>query len=905
MDFLNNFTIDLAKLPKYEEFHKIFTEPLDATCVRMCLESPEHTDIIKNTLKTHIYDKMCKKTGNHKVKYNQPCDMGRFYGNTNTITDHKRKIKHTIMKFCDWKDIDQSKGHPTIISEWCKLSGSGTVLTAIDEYIVDYKKQFTQMAEHYGLDIITNESDMKDLYNIMIYGGSHKTWVKSIEDPSQKELDNGRVAIKLKTTIPRPYEKRFKKDCDSFAKIIFENNPAIKERLLSLKKYENCGEYKLKSSMVSFALQIVENHALYVAYMFGVESGIIEPLRCSLEKDGLCFKPACMMDVTTFCNELNQKIYDEMGMAIKYTHKEYKPMNIDEDIINKRNDDGCDDILEQIIPDMGVTLLDTGFTESQLNVFYNKFDVLLASAEDKERLCLVTGSLADVFKYVYGDRFVYCNGQVFHFNGIYWKPDNKNKSRLSCFVDVEFYSVMVGYFRYRMKKLYAKINANNTVLATDTIGKQLDDMRMTITTSIGYFRSQKVRMLLVNNICDKICNDEQVWNKNPNMFCFDNCVFDVTTGKKVNGNPLDFINVSCGYDYDDNYSLKLVTELEALITSIQPDEAVKKYLLQVLSTSLLSEQIQAFFILTGKGGNGKSVLMELMVEMLGPYSYNLPAGFISKVIKDGGNPEASGMDGKRLIIVSEPESKDPICCATIKKVTGDTKINVRALWSNQTGIELKGTVIMICNEKPALDEVNDAVSRRMRAGVIPFTQKFVSKYELDNADEEEKKQFNMKLGDVKYVSQEFKTNYRQALFMILLPYLKHYQNTLFSDAPPIVLKESRAYIQGCDVVYEWFDDNYEEDQKEVVFVSDLYNNFKGRDEFYKMSKADKRKYQTISCFKETLQSNLFIRKFYKERKQYWCGTQYDKPFIAGWKLKVEEEETEEICGSDTTTVVNN
>jgi len=610
------------------------------------------------------------------------------------------------------------------------------------------------------------------------------------------------------------------------------------------------------------------------------------------------------VDFSTFCNELNKKIYDEMGMAIKYTHKEYKPMNIDEDIINKRNEDGCDDIVEQVIQDMGVTLLDTGFTQSQLNVFYKKFDVLLASPQDKEKLYLVTGSLADVFKYVYGDRFVYCNGQVFHFNGVYWKPDNKNKSRLSCFIDVEFCSVMVGYYRYRMKKMYAKMNAINTVLETETINEELKYAAISIKSSMGYFRCQKIRILLVNNICDKICNDEQVWNKNPNMFCFDNCVFDVTTSKKVEGNPLDFINLSCGYDYDDNYSLTMVKELESLITSIQPDKATKDYLLQVLSTCLLSEQIQAFFILTGKGGNGKSVLMELMVEMLGQYSYNLPAGFISKVIKDGGNPEASGMDGKRLIIVSEPESKDPICCATIKKITGDTKINVRALYSNHTGIDLKGTVIMICNEKPALDEVNDAVSRRMRAGVIPFTQKFVSKNELDNAGEEEIKQFNMKLGDVKYVSQEFKADYRQAFFMILLPYLKHYKNTLFSDAPPIVIKESRAYIQGCDAIYEWFDDSYEEDKNEVVFVSDLYNNFKGRDEFYKMSKADKRKYQTVSCFKETLQSNLFIRKFYKDAGQYWNKNRHQKPFIAGWKLKVEEEETEEICGSDTTTVVN-
>ena len=148
MNFLNNYTIDLAKLPDYKEFHEIFNEPLDATCVKMCMESPEHTEVVKTTLRTHIYDKMCKRTGILPVKYNQPCGMGRFYGNSNTITEHKRKIKHTVMQYCGWTDIDQSKGHPTIISEWSKRSKSEFVFTAIDEYITDYKAQFADMAVH-------------------------------------------------------------------------------------------------------------------------------------------------------------------------------------------------------------------------------------------------------------------------------------------------------------------------------------------------------------------------------------------------------------------------------------------------------------------------------------------------------------------------------------------------------------------------------------------------------------------------------------------------------------------------------------------------------------------------------------------------------------------------------------
>jgi len=511
------------------------------------------------------------------------------------------------------------------------------------------------------------------------------------------------------------------------------------------------------------------------------------------------------------------------------------------------------------------------------------------------------GQLADAFKLLFGDKFIYYCKKVYCFNSVYWKPDNSNRSCISQFVDKQFCDALMVYINSKLS--YWTINVDENI-TTDKRQEKIKFWAGVATNCLATLRTQKTRILLVNNICDVISNDKQVWNLNPNMFCFENCVIDITTGKKVVANPLDFINMSCGYDYDDEYSSKMVKELKTLITSIQPDKALKEYLLQVLSTSLMSEQIQSFFILTGKGGNGKSVLIELMVEMLGDYAYNLPSGFISKVIKEGGNPEASGMDCKRLVIVSEPESKDPICCATVKKITGDTKINVRPLYSNQTGIDLKCTVIMICNEKPVLDEVNDAVSRRMRAGVIPFGQKFVSKNELESTSAEEIEQFNMKLGDVKYVSQKFKAEFKQALFMILLPYFQHYQKTLFSDAPPIVINESKAYIKGCDNIYEWFEENYEVDADSIVFIDEIYNNYSSTNEFYKLSKEDKRKYGTAKKFKEILQGNLFIRRFYKERDQSWLGIQYKKPFIAGWNVKKPE------ClmvisdvDSDNTTVV--
>ena len=513
------------------------------------------------------------------------------------------------------------------------------------------------------------------------------------------------------------------------------------------------------------------------------------------------------------------------------------------------------------------------------SVLYKQFDTIF----DMNSLnSFNDGALADAFKLAYGERFIYCNKRVFHFNGVYWKPDNGDKSNICNFIDGVFCKLMMSYLKHKMNYWTNQLDGDDE--DSKRVLSKIAECKKFCDVVLSKLRNSKTRNCMVSDVCNKICNEEQQWNLNPYMFCFENCCIDITTGLKVNGCASDYINMSCGYDYNDDYDNNLVIELDELINSIQPDKKVKDYLLQVLSTCLVSEQIQSFFILTGKGGNGKSVLVELLMEMLGSYSYILPSGFISKIIKDGGNPEASNMDCKRVVIISEPESKEPLCCATVKKITGDTKINVRPLYSNQTGIDMKNTSIMVCNEKPQLDELNDAISRRMSHCVIPFSQKFVCEVEYNNISDEERTQFNVKLGNVKYVGQAFKNDYKQALFMVLLPYFRHYQKALFSDVPSIVVNESKAYIKGCDNIYEWFEENYEL-ANEVVFIEDLFMEYKSGDEYYQLSKEDKRKNGTCKKFKEVLQSNLFIRKYYKEARQCYNKKQYSKPFIAGWKRK--------------------
>ena len=94
------------------------------------------------------------------------------------------------------------------------------------------------------------------------------------------------------------------------------------------------------------------------------------------------------------------------------------------------------------------------------------------------------------------------------------------------------------------------------------------------------------------------------------------------------------------------------------------------------------------------------------------------------------------MNNKRLVIAREPDRNLKFNCATIKEITGGNELNARLNHSNDTKVNLKLTFLLECNDKPQLNEVNDALARRILD--IPFKCKFVNKEIYDDLEEHEK-----------------------------------------------------------------------------------------------------------------------------------------------------------------------
>lgn len=474
-----------------------------------------------------------------------------------------------------------------------------------------------------------------------------------------------------------------------------------------------------------------------------------------------------------------------------------------------------------------------------------------------------SGEISDYFKSIYETKFIYCDNKLYYFNGVYWETDDKNTSFLSNFIDDKFYNHFLEIHTENQIKLQKLIVKNKNDDRIDNLDDILDDYYKKIKNN---FRKIVFRKSLIQDIINKITNNKQEFNKQPNLLCFKNKLFDLKQRKFIEPKASYFISMNTGYDYidDEKTKTKNVNELNKILDTIFNSENRKSYF-SVLSSGLVGELVQKFTVCSGAGGNGKSLLNSLFMQTIGDYGYKLPPQILQQKLKIGACPEMANLHLKRFVLTSEPDSEFDINCSVLKQLTGDDEINSRNLFSDNTKTELFSTLVMECNDRPKFNEVNDAILRRLIN--IPFKSKFVDEYQYNNYTEQERKELNIYLGNSNYEKREFKQTYRQALFDILVnDHLENYFKSGIYKSQEVI-KESNKYLSDSDIVFNFVNENYDQIQDKKAFIKcvDLWDKFKTTDDYLKMPKMSQRKLNKTEFIKR-LENNLFIGKFIKINK---------------------------------------
>ncbi len=480
---------------------------------------------------------------------------------------------------------------------------------------------------------------------------------------------------------------------------------------------------------------------------------------------------------------------------------------------------------------------------------------------------IIDHDFARIFKVLYNN-FIYSNDHIYYFNGFIWKKQCKINADVVKYVSINLYSYLKKLLTDKVYKLYEDKSKTNDKNEKDMLEIQINNVNKCI-ESLIILKKDSSRKGIITSIQTTIINNDIIFDSYyPNYIAFTNTIYDLKNKCFIEPKPKYYMSMCTKYEYkfyktkdEIDEQNKRINEINKLLDSIFTDKETKDYYLMLLAQGMGGNLTELFTICTGSGGNGKSLLHEFFLSMLGEYGYNLPNQVLSQTLTNTGgpNPVLANMHLKRFILASEPEAEKRLKSATIKELTGKVDYNARTLHETNTDKILAMTLFLECNEKPLIDAVDGGMVRRLR--VINFNSKFLNKdeydiiiNEIDNSndiDDNEKKKIKSRYGIIKrtYKDKSFKEEYRQALFEILINYYNKYENEN-EKIPQLIKDDCKIYLELSGDIIPFINDNYykpddykeklTEDTKYKISLVDLFNLFKSSDYYINMTKAAKR-----------------------------------------------------------------
>ena len=268
-----------------------------------------------------------------------------WYG---AMVSFPRIFKDSLFSFGGWIDFDQVKGHPTIM-RWV-AQRMGVACPYIDLYLDNFSFVASKIIEYMGGGD-WEESDIKDLYNITLYGGSWRTWIKMKTEPDPKKpWKTPKATREISARFPElEYYWPFVEEVRTITDRLYEANPEFaaavtngtkwtldemsaavtrcQERFETVRQGESreaFRERKKKGRFMSFYLQQIEGTFTDLAWQYAVNQGICRVKEFDLAHDGFTCKPL-MEPPEDFVDRMNEYVRAASGCPyVTFTRKAFK-----------------------------------------------------------------------------------------------------------------------------------------------------------------------------------------------------------------------------------------------------------------------------------------------------------------------------------------------------------------------------------------------------------------------------------------------------------------------------------------------------------------------------------------------------------------------------------------------------
>ncbi len=198
-----------------------------------------------------------------------------------------------------------------------------------------------------------------------------------------------------------------------------------------------------------------------------------------------------------------------------------------------------------------------------------------------------------------------------------------------------------------------------------------------------------------------------------------NGVLNLETGLLEDHDPELYFSKILPIKFDLNNT---APKWEKFLDQIMEGKQEKKDYLQEFAGYCLtgSAREQCFLIFWGDGLNGKTTVVKVLLELLGPWAAQAPADtFLLHKNSLEAIHDLARIADKRLVVAVEPSEGSRLAEGLVKSLSGNDRITARHLY--QGGFEyVPGyKVLIVTNHKPQIRGVDLAIWRRVR--LVPFT----------------------------------------------------------------------------------------------------------------------------------------------------------------------------------------
>ena len=320
---------------------------------------------------------------------------------------------------------------------------------------------------------------------------------------------------------------------------------------------------------------------------------------------------------------------------------------------------------------------------------------------------------AEVVARLQAGRFVYTTGenQWYHFDGRRWEQLSNKAHPLELYIES---TVATCYL----------------ALASELAGRRDEASAETVDrlTRCAERLKHQMFMRLVVAACERHFTVPRTWadrlDSVRHIIGFEDGVYDFKTNEYRAARPEDMVSWSTKHTVAAvrDAPPELLSSARALVESCFVDPEVGQYMLREFAYCLAGNTAnQRFFLATGTGSNGKSMLAGHIERAFGEYFYTCDIGtFMSRGVNKGTvlSPETVKLRNRRFTVTNEPEVVDELRSGFVKGLVGKDKIQARALHKSAVEFVYFGGIQINCNALPVLTDWSFGMRRRIR--VVPY-----------------------------------------------------------------------------------------------------------------------------------------------------------------------------------------